>query len=357
LDESLDIYADIILNPSFPQSEFNRLKQQQISTIQRERTEPFSMALRVFPKFLYGPGHAYSQPLTGSGYENEVSKFTLEEVVKFYSTWIKPNNATLIVVGDIDMKDLIAKIEKRFDQWKPGEQPKKNLAAVAPKKSNKLYLMDRPESEQSVIMAGYLVEPYGKVQEVSREALINIFGGDFMSRMNMNLREDKHWSYGAGAFVGGAKGQRPLLTYAGVQTDKSKESLQEVLKEFTAVNTNKPITPEEFDRNKSNMIMQLPGQWETNRAVRQSLEVMNKYSLADDYYKTYDAKVRTLTLDDVRKTGKQLIDPSRLEWFVVGDKEKIIKGLKEIGFDEIILIDADGNLLQPTAEIKKIENK
>ena len=357
LDESLDVYADVVLNPSFPQNEFNRLQKEQISTIQRERTEPFSMALRVFPKFLYGQGHAYSQPLTGSGYENEVAKFTRDEVVKFYSTWIKPNNATLVVVGDIEMKDLVAKIEKRFEQWKQGKQPKKNLAAVAPKKSNKLYLMDRPESEQSVIITGYLVEPYGKVPEISREALINVFGGDFMSRLNMNLREDKHWSYGAGAFVWGAKGQRPLLTYAGVQTDKSKESLQEVKKEFNAIVNDKPVTTEEFDRNKSNMIMQLPGQWETNRSVRQSLETMNKYALADDYYKTYDAKVRTLTLDDMRKTSKQLIDPSRLEWFVVGDKEKIMKGLKEIGFDEIVLIDADGNLLQPNAEIKTVEKK
>jgi len=357
LDESLDIYADVVLNPSFPQSEFNRLQQEQINSIRRERTEPFSMALRVFPKFLYGQGHAYSQPLTGSGYEKDVVNFTREEVVKFYTTWIKPNNATLVAVGDIDMKDLVAKIEKRFDQWKPGEQPKKNLAAVAPKKSNILYLMDRPESEQSVIIAGYLVEPYGKVQEISREALINVFGGDFMSRLNMNLREDKHWSYGAGAFVWGAKGQRPLLTFAGVQTDKSKESLQEVRKEFTAVVSDKPITTEEFDRNKSNMLMQLPGQWETNRSVRQSLETISKYGLTDDYYKTFDSKVRTLTLEDVRKTSKQLIDPSRLEWFVVGDKEKIIKGLNEIGFDEIILIDADGNPLQPTGEIKKLEKK
>src|SRR5258706_3953362 len=147
--------------------------------------------------------------------------------------------------------------------------------------------MDRPESEESVIIAGYLVEPYGKVQEISREALINVFGGDFMSRLNMNLREDKHWSYGAGAFVWGAKGQRPLLAFAPVQTDKSKESLQEVMKEFKAVVNDKPITTEEFDRNKSNVILQLPGQWETNRAVRQSLVTMSKYSLADDYYKTY----------------------------------------------------------------------
>ena len=103
--------------------------------------------------------------------------------------------------------------------------------------------------------------------------------------------------------------------------------------------------------------MQLPGQWETNRAVRQSLETMSKYGLPEDYYKTYDTKVRNMTLDDVRKVCKQLVDPSKLNWFVVGDKEKIMKGLKEIGFDQIILIDADGNPLQPGGEIKRIEKK
>ena len=130
-----------------------------------------------------------------------------------------------------------------------------------------------------------------------------------------------------------------------------------MMKEFTAIAKDKPVTTEEFDRNKSNVILQLPGQWETNRAVRQSLETISKYSLPEDYYKTYDAKVRSMTLDDVRKVSKQLVDPSKLNWFVVGDKEKIMKGLKEIGFDQIVLIDADGNPLQPSGEIKRIEKK
>ena len=103
--------------------------------------------------------------------------------------------------------------------------------------------------------------------------------------------------------------------------------------------------------------MQLPGQWETNRAVRQSLGTMNKYGLSDDYYKTYEGKVRSMTLEDVRKVSKQLVDPAKLNWFAVGDKDKIIEGLKQIGFDEIILIDADGNPLQPTeGQIKSKKN-
>ncbi|MEQ1588108.1 MAG: pitrilysin family protein [Cyclobacteriaceae bacterium] len=354
IDESLDVFADVVLNPAFPQNEFSRLQKEQINDIKRERTDPFSMVLRVFPKFLYGEGHAYSQPFTGSGYEETVTKITRDDILKFYTTWIKPNNATLVVVGDIEMKDLVSKIEKRFASWKSGDVPKKNLAAVSGKSTNKLYLMDRPESEQSVIIAGYLIEPYGKVSEISREAFVNVFGGDFMSRINMNLREDKHWSYGAGIFVPGAKGQRPFIAYAPVQTDKSKESMEELSKEFKTIVSDKPVTQEEFDRNKNNTIMGLPGQWETNRSVRQSLTTVSKYGLPDDYYKTYESKVRALTLEDVRKVGKQLVDPAKLNWFAVGDKEKILEDLKKLGFDEIILIDADGNPLQPTeTQIKK----
>jgi zinc protease len=355
-DESLNIFSDIVLNPAFADKEFSRLQQEQINDIRRERTEPFSMALRVFPKFLYGKDHSYSQPLTGSGYEESVGKLKREDALKFYDTWIKPNNATLVVVGDLEMKDLVAKIEKNFAGWKQGTVPKKNLAPVTQGKANKLYLMDRPESEQSVIIAGYLVEPYGKLPEIPREALMNIFGGDFTSRINMNLREDKHWSYGAGSVVIGAKGQRPLLVFAPVQTDKTKESIQEVMKEFKAIVSDKPLTQEEFDRNKNNVIMQMPGQWETNNAVRQSLSNIAKYGLPDDYYKNYDKNVRAMSIDDVRKLAKQVLDPSRLNWFAVGDKEKILKSLKEIGFDEIVLIDADGNPLQPTGEIKTTKN-
>lgn len=351
LDESLDLFADVVLNPGFSENDFQRLKQDQINTIRRERTQPVQMALRVFPKFLYGEGHAYSQPLTGSGYEETVSKLSRDEIIKFYEAWVKPNNSTLIVVGDIEMSDLLARVEKRFDKWKRAEVPKKNIATVSNTKANKLYLMDRPESQQSVIIAGYVTEPYGKINEIARESLMNAFGGDFVSRLNMNLREDKHWSYGAFSFLWDAKGQRPMLAYAPVQTDKTKESAQEIMKEFKAITGDKPVTKEEFDRTKNNGVLQLPGRWETNAAVRGSLDEIVKYGLPDDYFKNYDKNFRSLTLEEVQKLTKKVIQPANLTWFVVGDKAKIMDGLKELGFNEIILIDADGNPVKP-AEVK-----
>jgi zinc protease len=356
LEPSLDLYADVLLNPAFAENEFKRLRDLQLNSIKREGTQPFSMAMRALPKYLFGNGHAYSNPLTGSGYVETVNAITREDIVKFYDTWFKPNNATIIVVGDVEMKDLVNGLEKRFDKWKKGEIPKKNLAAATNAKTNTLYVIDKPESQQSVIMVGYLVDPYGKVPEIARESMMSVFGGDFTSRLNMNLREDKHWSYGAGSFVWDAKGQRPLIAYAPVQTDKTKESVQEIIKEFKSFVGDKPMTQEEFDRTKNNTVLQLPGRWETNGAVSGSIEEIVKYGLPDDYYKTYDKNVRALTLDDVRKVSKTLVQPNKLTWFVVGDKEKIMAGLKEVGFNEIIAIDADGNPLQPTGEIKTKAN-
>jgi predicted Zn-dependent peptidase len=352
LEASLDLFADVVLNPAFADNEFKRLKDLQLNSIKREGTQPFAMALRAAPKFLYGQGHAYSNPLTGSGYVETVNAITREDVVKFYDTWFKPNNTTLVVVGDVDLKEFTASLEKRFDKWKKGDVPKKNITTATPAKTNTLYLIDKPESKQSIIMAGYLVDPYGKVPEIAREAMVNVFGGDFTSRLNMNLREDKHWSYGAGSILWDAKGQRPFLAYAPVQTDKTKESAAEIIKEFKAFVSDKPVTQEEFERNKNNTVLQLPGRWETNSSVNGSIQEMIKFGLPPDYYKTYDKNVRSLSLQDVQKVSKQIVTPDKLTWFVVGDKEKIMSGLKELGFTEIIEIDADGNPIRPTGQIK-----
>lgn len=357
LDPSLDLFTDVLLNPAFAENEFERLRDLQLNTIKREGTEPVSMALRVLPKFLYGTDHPYSNPLTGSGYVESVNSITRDDIVKFYTDWLRPNNATLIAVGDIEMEVLKNKLENRLGDWKNGDVPNKNLVASSVAKSNTLYLIDKPESQQSIILASYLIEPYGKLDEIARQSVVKVFGGGFISRLNMNLREDKHWSYGAFSLIRNAKGQRPFFAYSPVQTDKTKESIQEIRKEFNLITGDQPITSEEFDRNKENTVLQLPGRWETNNAISSSIEEIYKYNLSEDYFKTYDQSVRNLTLGDVHKTSNQLMQPDNLTWFVVGDKEKILPGLKELGFDEIIEIDADGNYIKPYAEELSIDKK
>jgi predicted Zn-dependent peptidase len=246
----------------------------------------------------------------------------------------------------MEMEELMDKLEVRFNDWGKGNVPDKTIANVEAKEGNTLYLLDRPESLQSIIIAGYLTEPYGAVSEVGMDAMNNVLGGGFISRLNMNLREDKHWAYGAGTFIPNAKGQRPYLAYAPVQTDKTKESVVEIRKEYNMFVADKPITKDEFEKDQSNSIMQLPGSWETNAAVAGSIGEIVTYGLSDDYFKTYDQVVRNLTLDEVHELSQKLVKPDDLNWFIVGDKSKILPGLQELGFKHIILVDGDGNELE-----------
>jgi len=355
LDASLDLFADVVLNPAFAEKEFERLKQEQLNNIKREKSQPVPMALRVMNKFLYGENHPYSNPYTGTGYESTVSELTRKDMVSFYDTWLRPNNATLVITGDVEIGELTSKLESAFKNWKKGDIPP--IAFNKPKTDTKntLYLMDRPESQQSVIIAGHLISKYGDISEIAREQMINILGGEFTSRINMNLREDKHWAYGAFGLVLNAEHERPFLVYAPVQTDKSAESIQELKKELSEFVTSRPATEEELEKVKNNQVLGLPGQWETNASVNGSLYNMVKYNLPDDYYQKYDGNVRNLTLSDVKKVSGEVVKPGNVNWFVVGDKAKIIEKLEGLGFDQIIEIDTDGNPVKK--EMPKIDRE
>jgi len=295
---------------------------------------------------------------TGKGYEETVLKLTKEDVESFYDTWIRPNNATLIVTGDLEMKSLMDKLEKSFGKWKKADVPTITFNTPKTNSKNTLYLIDRPESEQSIILAGHLTEKYGDVPQVALEQMVSIIGGDFTSRINMNLREDKHWAYGAGGFVMGTKAERPFIVYAPVQTDKSAESVTELRKEIAEFTSTRPVTQEELDKVKTNQILSLPGQWETNSAVNSSMANIIRYDLPDDYYQNYDSSVRNLSLKDVRDVSSAVIKPEAVNWFMVGDRSKIADKLDELGFDAIIEIDADGNPKMPVVieSDKEIKN-
>ncbi len=343
LDPSLALWADIILNPSFHDADFKRLQKQQIAGIQREKAEPIGMALRVFPKLLYGAGHPYSLPFTGSGYEDGVAKLTRDELVKFHQTWFKPASATLIVVGDTSLDEIKPKLEALFKDWKGGAAPKKNLATVPGKPGATIYLLDRPGSLQSIILAGQLVPPVANPDEIAFKTMIQILGGSFISRINMNLREDKHWSYGSYAFVPDARGQRPFLGYAPVQTDKTKESMAEMMKELKGIVGGKPVTPVELTQAQDGLTKTLSGEWETQGAVQGSIAEMVRFGLPDDYFKTFPGKVRALKATDVDANAKKTLTPDKLVWVVVGDRAKIESGIKELGWGDVKLLDPDGN--------------
>jgi len=339
------VFADVILNPSFPEADFKRLQKQQLDAIQREKSTPISMALRVFPGLLYGDNHAYSNPFTGSGMEEGVAKLTPGDARKYHQTWFKPNNATLVVVGDVTLKEITPKLERLFAKWTAGETPKKNVSTVKNPEKTAVYLLDRPGSLQSILFAGQIAPPKANPEEVAIEIMNDVLGGTFTSRINMNLREDKHWSYGAQTVLPAARGQRPFLVYAAVQTDKTKESVIEVNKELKGILGDNPITEQELAIQQKNQTLQLAGTWETIGAVSGSISEIVRFGLPDDHFQTYPAKVMGLTLEDVTRAANAVVHPDQLIWVIVGDREKIESGLSSLGLGEIQLIDADGKRL------------
>ena len=341
LDASLDIFADVALNPSFPQADFLREQKQQLAAIEREKTEPASMALRVLPGLIYGKGHAYSEPWTGSGTAASVSQLTRDDMARFHAAWFKPNHATLIVVGDTTLAEMRPKLEKLFSAWTPGETPRKNVATVPLAERSVVYLIDRPGAQQSLIVAGSVAPPKNNPAEVSIESMNNVLGGDFGARLNMNLREDKHWAYGALTMLVSARGQRPFLAYAPVQTDKTKESMTEIGKELGGILADRPATDAELARVKASETLRLPGSRETMDRVMNSVEDLVEYNLPEDYYQTYAGKVRTLTLADIQKSAREVVHPDHLIWVVVGDRAKIEAGIRELGLGEVRVLNPE----------------
>ena len=340
LDASLDLYADVLLNPTFPESEFKREQGIQLANIQQEQSEPFGMALRVFPPLLFGEGHAYSMPYSGSGRADTVERLSREDLVKLYTTWARPNNSVLVVVGDTTLADLVPKLERRLAAWKPGPVPAKAIARVERPKQPLVYLIDKPDALQTVIVAGSIAPPVNAGSEIALDTLNDIWGGTFGSRLNMNLREDKHWSYGARSVLLATTAQRPFINLAPVQTDKTKEALEEMRKEFKEVVGARPPTEEELDKAKVRKVLELPGSRETENAVGRSIRTILQGGLPDDYWDTYSAKVKALSAGDLKDAARTLIDPDRLIWVIVGDRAKIEKSIRELNLGELKIIQA-----------------
>lgn len=172
------------------------------------------------PNIAYAEQHAYSIPFTGSGTLESVSAIARSDLVAFHQQWFKPNNAALIVVGDTRMSDIKPQLEQYFGAWTKGAIPRKNVASPSGRERSAVYVADRPGSQQSVIVGGHVMPPYSHPDKLPPEVANQVRGGSFTARLNMNLREDKHWSYGARSAIVAARGPRPFFAYASVQTDK-----------------------------------------------------------------------------------------------------------------------------------------
>jgi zinc protease len=307
------------------------------------------MALRVLPRLLFGERHAYANPLTGSGTEASVKAITRDSLVKFHRDWFRPNHATLVVVGDTTLAEIRPQLESRFAAWKAGDTPGKNIASVVPAKQPAVYLLDRPGAVQSVIIAGHVSPPRSDPDDIPIRTVNRVLGGDFTSRINMNLREEKHWSYGAGSVVFDARGQRPFVVFAPVQSDKTKESMAEVKKEIEGVLGPIPMSEDELAKAKASLTLTLPGQWETMGAVAGSIQEIVRFGLPDSYFDDYSAKVNSLSLADLNRAAKNVVKPGSLVWVVVGDRAKIEESVKTLQIGPVQVLDAEGRPMAPSS--------
>jgi zinc protease len=304
------------------------------------------MASRIIPGLLYGKGHAYALPMSGTGNEASVARIKREDLMKYHQTWFKPNNATLLVVGDTTMAELTPMLEKAFGGWKPGDVPKKNLVEVQQPAKTVVYLMDRPGALQSVIHAVQLAPPRNSPDAVQLGVMNNIFGGSFSSRINMNLREDKHWSYGVGARLPAAVGQRLYMSTSPVQTDKTKEAMQELVLEYGYIAGAKPITAAELQNAQTNETLGLPGSFETAGQLSNAYSTIVQYKLPETYYNTMTSTVMAMTPEQANALAARTIQPGKLVWVVVGDMSKVEAGIRDLKLGEVRKIDADGNVLK-----------
>ncbi|WP_312327093.1 pitrilysin family protein [Stenotrophomonas sp.] len=344
LAPSLALYADMLRQPRFDQSEIDRVKATWIAGIQQEKVNPSAAAMRVLPPLLYGAGHPYAIPFTGSGNEADIQSLTREDLVDFHRDALRPEQGTLIVVGDTTLKDIVPLLERQFGDWKStGPAPQlKPLVDVARPAKARVYLIDQPGAVQANLYAGQVV-PSTMDPGATRFDIANgVLGGDFTSRLNMNLREEKHWSYGARTMASSTLGQRPWMGMAPVQIDKTADAMKEMQKEIADFASGaEAVTPAEVTRIRNIQNLSLPGAYETATAVMGTISGIVRYQRPDDYVFKRKAEIEAMTPAQVQQAAATL-DPKTLTWVVVGDLKQTEAPVRALNLGEVMVIDADG---------------
>jgi predicted Zn-dependent peptidase len=341
---SLALLADVIRHPAFNAPDIERVRAQWLAGIAQEKTQPVGLALRTLPPLLYGEGHPYAIPFTGTGTEAAIKSLTADDLRAWQAAWLRPDNVRILVAGDTTLPEITAKLNAAFGDWTPPSVAKgtKTIPQVASQARPRVFLIDKPGAQQSLILAGLLAPPTTAPNNLQIQNMNGAFGGVFSSRRNMNLREDKHWAYGAYSFTQEALGQRPYLLYAPVQTDKTAESAAELQKEVKAVVGDRPLTSEEIAKIKVNDVRSLPGSYETAGSVLGALTGNALYHRPDDYVSTLKARTEAQTDADVRAAAAEIIKPEALTWVIVGDLSKIEAPVRALDLGTIQVVDADG---------------
>ena len=347
LDASLDLYADIIMNANFSDDNIERLRPQMLSAIEQEKARPVNLGLRMLPPLLYGEDHAYGIPRSGSGTPETVSAMSRADMQAFKDTWLRPDNATILMAGDITLNEAVTMLEDKFGSWTAPDSaiPSKNMSNVDLPSEARVIILDKPGAPQSLVLAGHLLPPAGDPRNLTIDTMNDILGGLFTARVNMNLREDKGWSYGSFTISLDAKGQGMFLVYAPVQTDKTSESISELVMEIDGYLGDNPPTDEELAKVVAKNINSLPGAFETSGAVLGSLTSNQRFGRPDDYVTTLASRYQAMDVAEIQAAAKDVLAPKQLVWLIVGDKDVIAEGVRSLNLGPLEIWDNDGNII------------
>ena len=344
LEPSVALYADMLRKPRFEQADIDRVKGQWIAGIKQEKVNPGGIIQRVVPGLVYGSSHPYGAPRTGSGTEASIAGLTRADLVGFHGSALRPQDATLVVVGDTTLGEIVPVLEKHFGDWKATgtASAASVLPAVAPQKKPRVFLIDQPGAVQANIVAAQLAPSSMDPAAVAFDMANMVIGGDFTARLNMNLREDKHWSYGARSGAGNSVGPRMWTASAPVQIDKTAESVAEIKREITDFASGKQgASAEEVSGMQKILTLSLPGAYETAASVMGTIGSNLLYGRPDDYVFKRKAEIEAMTPAQVDVAAKAL-DPNALTWVVVGDLSKTEQVVRALNLGEVTILDADG---------------
>ena len=343
LGASLMLLADVVINPAFRDQELARVKAEYLAAIAQEKTDPASLAMRLLPPLLYGPGHPYAAPFTGTGSEQTIAAIARDDLLAVHHAYYRPDRSRLLVVGDVSLDQLVHLAEQGLGRWH-GSGVAARMPDVPPVQgAGRLYFLDRPRAEQTVIMAATLAPPVGSQADFAIMAANMVLGGLFTSRLNMNLREDKSWTYGVRSMLPAARLARPFLIDAPVEAAATAPALQEILRELRDILGERPITTEELEQAKDALIRRLPGSFETNRDVALRLAHVLTYQLPEDYYDRMIHAISALTTHDIQEALPLFVQPEQMLWVLVGDRARVAAEVCALHLGDWVLLDVDGN--------------
>ncbi|WP_181409912.1 M16 family metallopeptidase [Martelella alba] len=339
LKESLAIYSDIIMHPSFPEDEFAWVKALTMDGLEQSKDDPEVVVDRVLSEVMLGKDSPYGRLAT----EESLAAIDRAALEDFHSTWFRPNNATLVISGDTSLAEIRPLVEAAFKGWDAQAVPDVITPEEPVISAANVYLVDKPGAIQSVIEAAVTAPPLSEDDQEARMIFNKIMSGEFVSRVNMKLREEKGWSYGTHSGFGGPDGGRLFSINAPVQSDKTAEAMTKLAKILQGVVSDQPVTSDEVKQAKDQAILSLPDAWSSNQGITDYLVSEVRNGLPQGYYDSYAEKLVSIDEDAVNKAAQAMLGGKPLTWVVVGDRAKIEEDIKALGLGPVHVVDTDGN--------------